>query len=98
MVFPKKKETVVQKVSFPWIAIQKLNEEDESFHIKYKLIQSVIEENDSQTNAVVDQSDGILKAFIKFFSYEKYFNLEPEEESSNNHASNVKKMGKKRKE
>ena len=63
----KKKETIVQKVSFPWIAIQKLNEEDDSFHIKYKLIQNVLEENESKTSHVVDQSDGILKAFIKFF-------------------------------
>lgn len=97
MVFTKKKETIVQKVSFPWIAIQKLNEEDDSFHIKYKLIQNVLEENESKTSHVVDQSDGILKAFIKFFSYEKYFNLQAGEESSssNHQASNGKKKKKK---
>ena len=73
----KKPTSVVQKVSFPWIAIQNLIEQDENSYIKHQLIVSVNDETSVfKETSFVKQPDALLQRFVCYFQYEKIFNLE----------------------
>ena len=73
----KKPTSVVQKVSFPWIAIQNLIEQDENSYIKHQLIVSVNDETSVfKETSFVKQPGALLQRFVCYFQYEKIFNLE----------------------
>lgn len=89
MYKPKEKPKPIQKISFPWITIQDLVENDETTLIKHKLINMEM----SNENGV-HQPDAILLRFCIFFNYCKYFKVEP---TQNQGIEDEKKSNKKKK-
>ena len=72
---PKKQNQkgINQKVSFPWIAIQNLVENDPNTYQKHYLIESVVMDEETGDKMVVDQPNELLYRFVTFFTYEKLF-------------------------
>lgn len=85
-----KKQSLVQKVKFPWISIQNLHKNDENSYVKHRLIESVYQTT-TCTSSYIEQPNELLRGFVKYFDYQKFFVVEEENVISSKKVSKKKK-------